>query len=339
MFRERQILDILIGRLDANPSVRSNIYRAESITWKGKSFPIDVIELGSDNIDHPCIGFFSGVHGMERIGTQVILAFLQSLTERLQWDDSLINLLTQVKLLFMPIVNPVGIFMHSRCNGNNVDLMRNAPINAEVNVPFLVGGHRLGKALPWYRGKKNADMEAESQALINTVNQRIIPHKKAITIDCHSGFGLNDRLWFPFAYSARPFPLLAEVTALKNTLDKSYPYHHFYHIEPQSNAYHTHGDLWDYLSVENEGRDFIPLTLEMGSWLWLKKNPKQIFDIFGVYHPIQEHRIKRVLRQHMPLLDFLIRMTASHKYWWPNTTRARKTLENEAFELWFRKVS
>lgn len=335
MFDELRILDSIIERIEKNTKVNSRIHRAETVEWNNLSFPIDVIELGSDDKDHPCIGFFSGVHGIERIGTQVILAFLQSLSERLYWDDSLLELLSRVKLVFMPIVNPVGIFKQSRCNGNDVDLMRNAPIDAEVSVPFLVGGHRLSRALPWYRGKKGSLMEVESQALINVVNQCVTPHARSITIDCHSGFGWFDRLWFPYAYSSRPFQRLAEVTALKHVLDTSYPHHHFYQIEPQSNAYQTHGDIWDYLSVNNEQSDFIPLTLEMGSWLWLKKNPRQIFDIFGVYHPIQEHRIKRVLRQHIPLLDFLIRATASNSAWWPEDERRKQQLHNEAINLWY----
>ena len=178
-------------------------------------------------------------------------------------------------------------------------------------------------------------METESQALVDVVNRLVTPHTRAITIDCHSGFGWFDRLWFPYAYSNRPFKLLPEVTALKNIFDTSYPHHHLYQIEPQSNAYQTHGDIWDYLSVSNEKKDFIPLTLEMGSWLWLKKNPRQIFDIFGVYHPIQEHRIKRVLRQHIPLLDFLIRATASNSSWWPEDETRKQQLHNEAISLWY----
>ena len=37
----------------------------------------------------PVIGFFGGVHGVERIGTQVLISWLHSLVHRLDWDDQL----------------------------------------------------------------------------------------------------------------------------------------------------------------------------------------------------------------------------------------------------------
>ena len=48
---------------------------------------------------------------------------------------------------------------------------------------------------------------------------------------------------------------------------------------------------------------FLPLTLEMGSWLWVKKNPRQLFSRHGIFNPLIEHRQQRVLRRHLALLD------------------------------------
>src|SRR5262249_36849377 len=73
-------------------------------------FPLYVIGLGTKNLDAPAVGFFGGVHGLERIGTQVLLAFLNSLLSRLQWDRLLQRQLSSIRLVFMPLVNPAGMF-------------------------------------------------------------------------------------------------------------------------------------------------------------------------------------------------------------------------------------
>ncbi|MCG8459603.1 MAG: hypothetical protein MI919_25265, partial [Holophagales bacterium] len=79
-------------------------------------------------------------------------------------------------------------------------------------------------------------------------------------------------------------------------------------FEPQSRHYVTHGDLWDYAYQQayQEERLLLPLTLEMGPWRWVKKNPMQ-FGPTGLFNPVKPHRVQRVLRHHMSLLEFLIR--------------------------------
>ena len=96
--------------------------------------PVRVIEMGSQAAGAPAIGFFGGVHGVERIGTQVILSWLHSLVHRLQWDDQLHRRLEHIRLVFMPMVNPGGIWRRTRSNPNGVDLMRNAPVEADGRV-------------------------------------------------------------------------------------------------------------------------------------------------------------------------------------------------------------
>jgi hypothetical protein len=106
-------------------------------------FPVYQIALGNPDPTLPAIGFFGGLHGLERVGTHVLLYFLRSLITRLKWDKSLHHLLQDVRLVFMPLINPGGMSQSTRCNLNGVDLMRNAPIEAEGKVPFLLGGHRI----------------------------------------------------------------------------------------------------------------------------------------------------------------------------------------------------
>jgi hypothetical protein len=78
----------------------------------------------------------------------------------------------------------------------------------------------------------------------------------------------------------------------------------------------------------------LPFTLEMGSWLWVRKNPRQMLDFFGFFNPVIGHRHHRVLRQHLPLLEFLTALTANAGNWLPTGPR-RETLTREAIRHWF----
>src|SRR5262249_35413796 len=155
-------------------------------------------------------------------------------------------------------------FWNQRSNPNGVDLMRNAPISADAKDVFpLVGGHRLSNKLPWYRGKKDEPMETEAFSLCRFVRRELFLSTFAISLDVHSGFGLKDRLWFPYARSKAPFKDIGHVYHLYQLLNRTYP-NHIYHVEPQSQSYVTHGDLWDYLYEQHKlikaGKVFLPLS-------------------------------------------------------------------------------
>jgi hypothetical protein len=309
-----------LERLIGQGGSRLDVRVACTVEVPGQRFPVYALALGNPAPDVPAIGFFGGIHGLERIGTQVILTFLQSLVARLQWDHVLHQQLETVRLVFMPLVNPGGMWQSTRCNPHGVDLMRNAPVQASERVPPLLGGQRLSRHLPWYRGVFGAPMEAESQAVCALVGRELLPRQFSLALDCHSGFGLRDRIWFPYAHTRTPIANLAEINALEELFSQSYP-HHNYVFEPQSTQYRTHGDLWDYLHLHadrNPAMVFLPLTLEMGSWLWVKKNPRQLFSRLGMFNPTAAHRLQRVLRSHLVWFDFLVRAAGSHGRWRPD---------------------
>lgn len=301
-------------------------------------FPVHALTLGNPDPGVPAMGIFGGVHGLERIGAEVALSFLRSLVSRLPWDDSLHRLLEGIRLVFMPLVNPGGLWRGTRANPQGVDLMRNSPVDCAHGAPWLLGGQRLSAGLPWYRGVAGAPMQAEAQALCEVVEQELMPHGFALSIDCHSGFGLTDRIWFPHAHTPKPVAHLPELHALGELLDRSL-LHHRYVFEPQSLQYLSHGDLWDhlYLQAAHQGRGtLLPLTLEMGSWLWVKKNPRQVFSRHGIFNPLIEHRRQRVIRRHLGLLDFLLRATYSHARWRPGEPAATHHRE-QAMARWYRR--
>jgi hypothetical protein len=269
----------------------------------------------------PVFALFGGVHGLERIGAEVVLAYLKTFSALAAWDRTTQALLDQTRIIFVPTINPVGIAIGTRSNGNGVDLMRNAPIESPEPEPSwkLFRGHRISNRLPWYRGKADAPMEPEAQALVSFIQKEIFPSRFSICVDVHSGFGAVDRLWYPYGTRKEAYPDTDLALRLKRLLDRTLP-NHVYVIEPQSRQYTIHGDLWDYVyqlhreSSERAGQ-LLPLTLEMGSWNWLKKNFFQSLQIDALFHPIKVHRIRRVLRRHSSLFDFLARAAINYDTW------------------------
>lgn len=303
----------------------------------GAPLPVYAITLGNADPAVPGAGFFGGVHGLERIGAEVVMAYLHSVVMRLQWDSTLHRQLEHVRLVFIPIVNPGGMALGTRANPQGVDLMRNAPVEAAADVAPLIGGHHISRYLPWYRGLRGAAMQAEAQALCTVVEQELLGRPFSVALDCHSGFGLRDRLWFPYAHTRRPIAHLAQMQALSRLFFQTYS-HHNYLFEPQSGQYLAHGDLWDHLYRQSlqaaPDSVFLPLTLEMGSWLWVKKNPRQLFSRHGIFNPLIQHRQQRVLRRHQFLLDFFSRAADGYALWQP-TAAQRAVLHDEALLQWY----
>lgn len=303
------------------------------VSAAGRRFPVHAIALGSPAAP-AAAGFFGGVHGLERIGTEVVLSFLALLLERLPQDAALRGQLERVRLIFVPLVNPAGMWLGTRANANGVDLMRNAPLDSAERVAFLAGGHRLSARLPWYRGPAQAPMEAESRAVCEVATSELLARPFAIALDCHSGFGVRDRIWFPHAHTREPYARIAEVHALAMRFAASQPGHP-YVFEPQCRQYLTHGDLWDYLSLRAPGEAvFLPLTLEMGSWRWIRKSPRQAFSRLGIFNPMPADRRSRVRRNHLAWLAYLCEAAATHAQWLP-TGVERLRHERAALERWF----
>lgn len=334
-FPELVFLESLMGVLKD----KARIEQVANVRYATENFPIYTLAFGSKDPAAPTFALIGGVHGQEKIGTQVVLSYLETLTELLHWDEMTHEFLKRSRLVFMPIVNPVGMWLLRRSNGNRIDLMRNSQVDTGESTTFLVGGQRFSPYLPWYRGKKGDPMEVESQALCDFVKREVFPAKVSIALDVHSGYGTVDRLWFPYSKTLKPYPNISEAYALKNLLDNSYP-NHVYVMEPNAQGYTISGDLWDYLYDEHraeagDSRRFFPVTLEMGSWLWLKKNPVQFFSAMGLFHPMHLHRHKRVLRRHITLLDFFHRAVISPQEWAFLSEQEKPELHKGALDYWY----
>ena len=291
------------------------------VNVEANSFPIIGFSIGSKRKDVPVLGLFGGVHGLEKVGTHVVITYLHSLFKQLSWDMQLRKTFEEFRIVSIPCINPGGMSMNKRSNPNGIDLMRNSPTECEEDLPTpILSGHRISPAIPWYRGEEGQEMEVESKALIDFVKEQMFEAPAAISVDFHSGFGMKDRLWFPYAYTRDEFPRIKEVQNLKDILDETHP-HHIYHIEPQWASYTISGDLWDHLFLEHQKDEkyknniFIPWTLEMGSWIWVKKNPLQLFSAVGLFNPIKAHRYDRTMRRHILLIKFLFKAVRNYPSW------------------------
>lgn len=302
-----------------------------------QELPIIAIEFGSQSPTAPTLLFVGGAHGLERIGSQVVLSQLQSFIDQCHWDELIKVALETIRVTYIPMLNPLGLMNKTRANPNGVDLMRNSPVESDgEDRNFLLGGHRLSKHLPWFRGY--GFLEPESQALYDYAVKNIFSSPRVIAIDFHSGFGVDDRIWFPYAFSRKPFPDLAYAYSFKHYFEKTHP-NHFYVIEPQSRQYTMSGDLWDHLYLEYRRQNtglFLPFCLEMGSWLWVRKNPWQLFTLLGPFNPVLPHRLKRILRRHNTLFDFMLKSTVSKGGWTQINNEQKKQFQDDAMELWYK---
>ncbi|GAB3375522.1 DUF2817 domain-containing protein [Spongiibacter taiwanensis] len=318
--------DLLVARNEA------------TVPFEDMELPIVSLTLGNPARARHCLVVTGGIHGVERIGTQVLLAWLESVLERCRWDKHWrAQFEDQIAIVAMPLINPVGMIRGWRSNGNCVDLNRHAPIDAEDKVPFLVGGQRIWRKLPWYRGRRDGPWEAEFIGLENVVRRCTKPDSMCLAVDFHSGFGFQDHLWIPYAYRRSPIESIADYVSLKLLWERNFPNHN-YAFGPQALHYLSHGDIWDYLYIKTrkEGLQLLPLTLEMGSWLWVKKRPRQLFSFAGLFNPTVPHRHARVLRSHLVLLDFLLSAARNYHQWRSEGDHQRE-MQQMAQSLWYRQ--
>ena len=85
VFAELQQLETIIQRL-GNQAQTEVLTR---IGYQDRSLPVYSISIGSQRDDVPVIAYFGGVHGLEKIGTEVLLAYLQTLANILLIDFAL----------------------------------------------------------------------------------------------------------------------------------------------------------------------------------------------------------------------------------------------------------
>ncbi len=304
----------------------------EHAEYGGELFPIHCVELGSRERTAPTLAFVAGAHGTDRAGTHLLLAYLNRFQRSLQWDEVTCHLLEAVRLVFIPLLNPVGMALGQRSNGHGITLTRNAPVQDEGpdNRPRLERGQQLSSWLPWFRGRANSAMESELQALCDYVRRALFPCRLALTLEVRSKRAGVDRLCFPYARSKHLFPGAPEVMALKHMMRQSWV-NHPYRLEPQSHQGTHHGDFWDYLYDDHLYRApkqvFIPFVFEPRLAMLRRR-------YLRLESPGAARRTETALRRHQPCFDFFLRAVYSHDSWLPRAETERVALLRQAQLRW-----
>jgi hypothetical protein len=277
-----------------------------SPTRDGQRYPIYMLEVGKRSaFKRHAVSIVSGVHGLETIGIRIHLDIIKCFLNPKSEHFSQALAEGKFGIYSIPILNPAGVARETRANGRGVDLNRNSGIDAEGALPFF-GGHRVSPALPYYRGKA---LQRESRALYRFLREYAWKNRRIHTaLDIHSGYGAQNYLWWPYSYSKQRVPHASVFEHMAAELAARHP---LYRIEPMSLSYQTHGDLWDRALLEFEAAKlkgwiarknlFLPLTLEIGTWQELKKNPFRMLQKGKIFNPPPQSR-KAYLREHRQLI-------------------------------------
>ena len=94
--------------------------------------------------------------------------------------------------------------------GAHNDLLFNLQLETP---PFLVGGQRFSPKLAWFRGDPEK-LEEENQVLLKFLEKKVFCSDFSLVLDCHSGFGFHDRIWFPYAYRKQPISNLKDINRM-----------------------------------------------------------------------------------------------------------------------------
>ncbi|MCK7499971.1 MAG: hypothetical protein MZW92_63690 [Comamonadaceae bacterium] len=195
-----------------------------------------------------------------------------------------------------------------------MDLMRNAPVEARgKRARSCSAASASVPRLPWYRGRGGRADGGREPRRCAAWSRRSCCRRR---LQPRPGLPLRLRPARPHLVSLRPHArrrsghLAGGPCPDGPVRPQAYP-HHDYLFEPQSRQYLDPRRPVGPSLPEGAGRRpsamFLPLTLEMGSWRWVKKSPRQMFSLLGMFNPLPQHRLQRVLRRHLVWLDFLTR--------------------------------
>ena len=126
-----------VEQLARTPELMLRTEIIAEISSGNRTFPIIAMTIGSQDRNAPCFGLFGGVHGLERVGSQVVISYLDSLLNQLTWDRNLRQVLERTRVLAIPIINPAGMYAFTRCNPNGVGKKRENTMNLIFQNTYL----------------------------------------------------------------------------------------------------------------------------------------------------------------------------------------------------------
>ena len=153
----------------------------------------------------PVLGLFGGVHGLERIGSQVVLSLMNTFFANDFMGQSYSRDFRKMRLFYAFDQSPGEFFIKREAILRGVDLMRNAPVDAEGKSTWLVGRSPPVHQTSMVQRSTGRRIASRIQSPAWSLPPKFFQSSRVLTVDFHSGFGNIDRLWLPYAKSTRPF--------------------------------------------------------------------------------------------------------------------------------------
>ncbi len=100
-----------------------HLFREQIIGYSHENVPIHSVIIGSGSIK---ILLWSQMHGDESTATKSLFDVFNYLSNELDFNSDIKNLLEHCTLLFIPMLNPDGAYAYTRENGQGIDLNRDA---------------------------------------------------------------------------------------------------------------------------------------------------------------------------------------------------------------------
>jgi len=257
-----------------------------SVSYNGKSYLIRYFKHITSP-KKPTIVITANIHGIEKISSLVASDFCKKMKK--------LGKKAPVNFVCVPCLNPFGLANKTRCNGNDVDLMRNSPLKIP-NKTFFFGGQNWSKKLPYFQGKK---LEKENAIYLKLMKKIWAATKGPIFhIDIHSGFGWKTSIWPPHTRSFKskrnkklflPFQKMADQNGMK------------YSDIP----YNISGDMLDYLYELSPRNRAAATTMEIGTWKWIYTMPWRIGLASNWFNP-PKRILKKVVKDHSKALMTLV---------------------------------
>lgn len=201
----------------------------------------------SDEIE-PEFVYISTMHGDEPVGTELLVWFCDSLTQKYGVSSRITNLVNSVDLWVIPLMNPDGRVLGTRYNANLVDLNRN------FHVPDGT------------RGEDNTyTVQTETRAVMDFLDAR----KTTSAINFHTGAVIANYAWDFDTARSPDWKLYIE-----RALDYSRLNPHMYlNPDPPIDSGIVHG--FDWYEVDGSLQDWdyhtgggLHITIELSSTQW-----------------------------------------------------------------------
>ena len=243
-----------------------------------EAMPIHALRFGAADPTLAALLVTGGVHGLERIGTTSRSRFSRRSSRASSGTRCCTSCSRACASSSCRCVNPVGMARGSRANGSGVDLMRNAPAAslrwhaarrrpALLVAAALVHGRRRARWSPNRRPcvrLVERELFASPLAIAARPALGLRPHRSAlVSVRAHARAAARSR-----PRSTRSSALLDDDAAEPRLSRSSRP-------RASTRSAATSGTTSTIAGAARAAASLISLTLEMGSWSWVRKNPLQ----------------------------------------------------------------